>query len=63
MPNFEDVLRFFEYDHLPKHLQEVSKPFKDLATSVVDRKGNFGQVQTTLTKLLEAKDAAVRAVL
>jgi len=47
--------RFFRYDHLPPHLQAVSKPFGDLADNP--------QRVMTLTKLLESKDAAVRALL
>lgn len=57
-----EKLHFFQYEHLPIHLQEVSKPFSVLA----DRLGAGplnNETVTALTKLLEAKDCAVRAVL
>jgi hypothetical protein len=57
----EGVLQFFEYEHLPAHLQEVSKPFADLAQDMAS--GLTGPEATVcLRKLLEAKDCAVRAV-
>jgi hypothetical protein len=56
------LLRFFEYDHLPVTLQEVSGPFHELAHRVAN--GPQGAETTTcLRKLLEAKDCAVRAAL
>ena len=30
-PDIEHVLKLFAYEHLPPHLQEVSKPFGELA--------------------------------
>lgn len=73
----EFLLQFFTYDHLPMHLQAISKPFCDLAHAIVygDNHPNTGTVTigsalprnpertVTLRKLLEAKDAAVRTVL
>jgi len=58
------ILVYFRYKHLPPHLQEVSKPFCDLAQQVALRSldGASGPETTVaLRKLLEAKDAAVRA--
>lgn len=57
------VLRFFEYSHLPQHLQEVSKPFCDLANIVANKVPDSQETTVALRKLLEAKDAAVRAML
>lgn len=55
-------MQFFTYAHLPQHLQEVSKPFADLAEQVSVRETNApAEVAVALRKLLEAKDAAVRA--
>lgn len=55
-------LRNFRFDHLPEHLQAVSRPFHDLAVQLADRHPRGGdQVETGLQKLLEAKDCAVRA--
>ena len=34
--NEEIMLKWFEYQHLPKHLQEVSRPFWNLATTLCD---------------------------
>lgn len=73
----EHILQFFKYEHLPPHLADVSKPFADLAHAIVlgDNVPEAGTVTignplprnpertVALRKLLEAKDAAVRAVL
>lgn len=60
-PATEHILQFFVYDHLPPHLQEVSRPFAELAEKVASGPGN-PETSVALRKLLEAKDAAVRAV-
>lgn len=57
------TMQFFAYEHLPAHLQEVSKPFGDLARSIDQSLPNNPEKSTALRKLLEAKDCAVRAVL
>lgn len=62
-PSVEHVLRFFAYDHLPLHLQEVSRPFADLAKQTAQRAPSNPETTVALRKLLEAKDAAVRAML
>lgn len=76
-PSIEHILQFFEYHHLPPHLSMVSKPFHDLAWALAEGEHSpqSGAVTTgrgpiegpeatvALRKLLEAKDAAVRAVL
>jgi len=59
----EPILQFFRYDHLPAHLQDVSRPFGDLAITVVDTLPRNPERTVALRKLLEAKDAAVRAKL
>lgn len=56
----EHIEQFFAYDHLPPHLQEVSKPFADLAQVILTLPRNPERT-VALRKLLEAKDAAVRA--
>lgn len=61
-PAIAHVLQFFRYDHLPPKLQEVSKPFSDLADRVAHTASNQ-ETTIALRKLLEAKDAAVRAAL
>lgn len=57
------LLQFFEYEHLPAHLQWVSKPFCELAKEMAETLPNNPETTTALRKLLEAKDCAVRAVL
>ncbi len=70
----EHILQFFHYEHLPPHLAEVSKPFANLARAIVgDERGmpegtsiqfplpRNPERTAALRKLLEAKDAAVRA--
>lgn len=58
----EHIEQFFEYAHLPAPLQEVSRPFGDLAKVVLTLPRNPERT-VALRKLLEAKDAAVRAKL
>lgn len=59
----EHILQFFTYAHLPAHLQAVSKPFGDLAQQIVDTLPRNPERTVALRKLLEAKDAAVRALI
>lgn len=61
-PAVAHVLQYFAYEHLPAHLQEVSRPFADLAHQVAGLSAS-PEVTVALRKLLEAKDAAVRAAL
>lgn len=58
----EHITQFFAYNHLPMKLQEVSRPFHDLARVVLGLPRNPERT-VALRKLLEAKDAAVRAAL
>lgn len=62
-PAVAHVMKFFAYTHLPAHLQEVSKPFALLAAEVANRAPDSQETTIALRKLLEAKDAAVRAAL
>lgn len=57
----ESLLQFFNYLHLPDHLQKISSPFADLAHKIVDTLPRNPERTTALRKLLEAKDCAVRA--
>ena len=57
------LLQFFKYDHLPQELQEVSKPFCELATKIANNLPQNPENTTAIRKLLEAKDCAVRAKL
>ena len=59
-PSTAAILQYFAYEHLPPHLQEVSKPFGDLARSLAATLDG-PELTAGLRKLLEAKDCAVRA--
>lgn len=59
----EFLIQFFEFSHLPEHLQEVSRPFGELAARIVETLPRNPERTTALRKLLEAKDCAVRALL
>lgn len=63
-PAVAHVLQFFRFEHLPDHLKGVSKSFTLLAMKVAWEHGQVNRETTiALRKLLEAKDAAVRAAL
>lgn len=59
----EPILRFFEYGHLPVELRGVSRPFCDVAENIVRTLPRNPERTVALRKLLEAKDAAVRAAM
>lgn len=59
----DHIMQFFTFDHLPPALQEVSKPFCELATHIESTLPRNPERTVALRKLLEAKDAAVRAFL
>lgn len=63
MDQSEHIMQFFSYSHLPPHLQEVSRPFGEMAERVVATLPRNPERTVALRKLLEAKDAAVRALL
>ena len=56
------MMKFFVYSHLPEHLQQVSRPFCELADQLVTTIDPGPEREAALRKLLEAKDCAVRAV-
>lgn len=57
----DPIMQFFAYEHLPAHLQDISKPFGEMAKWIVETLPRNPERTVTLRKLLEAKDAAVRA--
>jgi hypothetical protein len=57
------TIKWFKWEHLPPHLQEVSKKFAELAQSVEENLPDGAEKSVAQRKLLEAKDAAVRAKL
>ncbi len=50
----------FAWEHLPPSLQDVSRPFSELAKLLLQGPYNF-ETEMALRKLLEAKDCAVRS--
>ena len=58
-----NLLRYFEFAHLPEHLQEISKPFNALAHILEEMLPGGPEKTVAFRKLLEAKDCAVRSAL
>jgi hypothetical protein len=56
------LMRFFEYKHLPHHLQLVSQLVYELAEQM-DNLPESAEKTAGMRKLLEAKDCFVRASL
>lgn len=54
-------MQFFVFAHLPANLQKVSAPFTTLAQTLVEVLPDNAEKTVALRKLLESKDAAVRA--
>lgn len=59
----ERMMKWFAWEHLPDHLQQVSKSFGELADMICQSIEAGPERTVALRKLLEAKDAAVRAKL
>lgn len=71
----DHIMQFFKFEHLPPKLQAVSQPFCELARNIVGTPEppagtsvefplpRNPERTVALRKLLEAKDAAVRAAL
>lgn len=57
----EHIMQFFVWGHLPAELQLVSQGFADVAEWIVANLPRNPERTVALRKLLEAKDAAVRA--
>jgi hypothetical protein len=57
----DPILRYFHYAHLPMALRGTSMAFCSLAASIIESIPRNPERTVALRKLLEAKDAAVRA--
>jgi hypothetical protein len=57
------MLKWFQWEHLPPALQLTSEPFAHLAHMIVKTVEPGPERTVALRKLLESKDAAVRAKL
>ena len=56
------MLKWFDFTHLPLELQDTAGAFHPLAHFIIDTIDSGPERTVALRKLLEAKDAAVRAV-
>ena len=63
MANESPIMKHFKYEHLPEHLQKVSKPVCELAEVMEQSLPDSAEKSAGLRKLLEAKDCFVRASL
>jgi hypothetical protein len=61
LPTIDRMLLWFAFDHLPDHLKVVSQPFFVVAHRLCELCDPGPERTVALRKLLEAKDAAVRA--
>lgn len=59
----DQIMKFFAFAHLPEKLKAVSQPFCELAEHVHANVPRNAERTVALRKILEAKDAAVRAAL
>lgn len=57
------IIKYFEYAHLPAMLQVVSAPIGELAKQIDASLPDCAEKSAGLRKLLEAKDCFVRAAL
>lgn len=62
-PYDDSILRYFRYAHFPYHVAEIAKFFADVAHELSHRLPDGPEKSVALRKLLESKDAAVRASL
>lgn len=60
-PSVTHFAPLFDYEHLPARLQEISRPFRGLATDMVIALPDGPELSAGLRKLVEAKDCMVRA--
>lgn len=58
-PGVQHFRHHFDYDHLPTHLQTVSRQFHDLAEHLVDQLPDSPELAEALRKLWESKNSAV----
>jgi hypothetical protein len=56
-------MQYFEFKHLPQKLQVISEKFHALAHDIAETLPRNPERTVALRKLLEGKDAAVRAAL
>lgn len=57
----EKIDSLFRYAHLPNHLQEVSKPFHDMAMDLVENTPPSAELTLAIRHLWDAKNLIVFA--
>lgn len=60
-PGVVTALAWLAFSHLPKRLQDFSRPFYQTAVELIIECKDSAELTTALNKLVEAKDWAVRA--
>jgi hypothetical protein len=60
-PAVRDIAQYFEFEHLPEHLQQVSQACATLAQDMIDALPDCPMLTRGLDNLLTAKDCFVRA--
>lgn len=60
-PATQHLRKTFAWEHLPPHLQAVSRPCAELADTMIEALPDGAELSAGLRKLLEAKDCFVRA--
>jgi len=63
LPPRSEIMQFFEYEHLAPDLAMTASLFARLANNIDMGLPDSAEKSVCLRKLLEAKDAAVRATL
>lgn len=58
-PGTRHFAPLFRYDHLPQHLQAVSKPIHDVAELMINTLADGPELTEGLRKLWEAKNSLV----
>lgn len=62
-PSAASLLKFFEYKDQPPRRKKVIKPFHDFAHDLANHEDLSGpELTVALRKLVESKDAALRAL-
>jgi hypothetical protein len=61
--NNNPIMKHFAFEHLPEHLQAVSRPIGELARKMDQSLSDGPEKSAGLRKLLEAKDCFVRSKL
>lgn len=57
------ILKYFSYGHLPEHLQPISQSMCGIAEFMEENLPDCAEKSAGMRKLLEAKDAFIRAAL